>query len=183
MSDIIGFKECTKELKRLLDEIEANIKSASEAGPDALHAAVLTETRKLVDFTNRTEPEDIFDANEVENIRKIDQAADEARREIFGDSANVIIGRMQDRISLLNQLEKAVRQQAAENEREAKKIRLIPVCNAISAVTETLQAVKDSKEALSSEDPDEAAVKSKIESVLRAITALDKAAQDLFKPS
>ncbi|MBW1748559.1 MAG: hypothetical protein JRJ34_09220 [Deltaproteobacteria bacterium] len=183
MSDIIGFEACTQELRRLLDEIEANIKSASEAGPDAFHAAVLTETRKLVDFTNRTEPEDIFDANEVENIRKIDQTADEVRREIFGDSANVIIGRMQGRISQLNQLEKAVRQQAAENERGAKKIRLIPVHNAIDAVSETVEAVKDGKEALSDEDPDEAVVKSKIESVLRAITALDKAARDLFESS
>ena len=182
MSDIIGFEACTQELRRLLDEIEANIKLASEAGADALHAAVLTETRKLVDFTNRTEPEDIFDVNEVENIRKIDQAADEARREIFGDSANVIIGRMQERISQLNQLEKAVRQQTAENDRKTKNIRLTPVRNAIDAVTETVEAIKEGREALSDEDPNEAVVKSKIESVLRAITALDKASRDLFEP-
>jgi hypothetical protein len=183
MSDIIGFEACAQELKRLLDEIAENIKTAGENGPDELHAAVLTETRKLVDFTNRTEPKDIFDADEIGNIRKIDQAADEVRREIFGDSANVIIGRMQDRISQLNQLEKAVRQRAAENEREARKIRLIPVRNAIDAVTETVEAVKDTKEALSDENPDEAVVKSKIEGVLRAITALDKATRELFESS
>jgi hypothetical protein len=183
MSDIIGFEACAQELRRLLAEIAENIKTAGENGPDALHAAVLTETRKLVDFTNRTEPKDIFDADEVGNIRTIDQAADEARREIFGDSANVIIGRMHDRISLLNQLEKAVRQQAAGNEREAKKIRLIPVRNAIDAVTETVEAVKNAKEALLDGDPDEAVVKGKIESVLRAIAALDKAARELFESS
>lgn len=183
MSDIIGFEACAQELRRLLAEIAENIKTAGDNGPDALHAAVLTETRKLVDFTNRTEPNDIFDAHEVGNVRKIDQAADEARREIFGDSANLIIGRMHDRISQLNQLEKAIRQQAAENEREARKIRLIPVRNAIDAVTETVEAVKDAKGALSNEDPDEAVVKSKIESVLRAITALDKAAREIFESS
>ena len=179
MSDIIGFEACTQELKRLLDEIAENIKAAAASGPDALHAAVSTETKKLVDFTNRTEPKDIFDATEVENIRKIDQAADEARREIFGDSANMIIGRMHDRISQLNQLEKTVRQQAAKNEREARKIRLIPVRNAIDAVTETVEAFKKAKEVLSDEEADEAVVKSKIESVVLAIAALDKAAREL----
>ena len=179
MSDIIGFEACVQELKRLLDEIAENIKAAGEKGPDALHAAVLTEPRKLVDFTNRTEPEDMFDATEAENIRKIDKAADEARREIFGDSANTIIGRMHDRISQLNQLAKALKQQAAENELEANKIRLIPLRSAIDAVTNTIEAFKDAKEALSDENADEAVVKAKIESVLRAITALDKAAGDL----
>lgn len=183
MSDIIGFEACAQELRRLLAEIAENIKTAGENGPDALTAAVLTETRKLVDFTIRTEPKDIFDADEVGNIRKIDQAADETRREIFGDSANVIIGRMHDRISQLNQLEKAAKQQAAENEREARTIRLIPVRNAIDAVTETVEAVKDAKEVLLDADPVEAVVKSRIEGVLRAITALDKATRELFESS
>lgn len=179
MSDIIGFEACAKELKRLLDEIEENISDAGEEGADALHRAVRTEARKLVDFTNRTEPQDRSDTTEVENIRKIDQTADEARREIFGDSANTIVARMHDRISQFNQLEKAVRQQAAENELEADKIRLIPLRSAIDAVSDTIEAFKDAKDALSDENAVEAAVKSKIESVLRAITALDKAAGDL----
>jgi hypothetical protein len=99
MNKIIGFEACTKELKRLLDEVSENIRTADAKGSDALHEAVMTETRKLVDFTNQTEPKDIFDAIEVENIRKIDQTADETRREIFGDSANMIISRMHDRIA------------------------------------------------------------------------------------
>ena len=183
MSDLIGFEACTQELRRLLDEIAENIRTAGANGTDALHEAVLTETRKLVDFTNRTEPTDIFDADEVGNIRKIDEAADETRRKIFGDSADVIIGHMHERISQLNQLEKAVRQQAAENEREASKIRLVPVRNAIDAVTKTVEAVKDAKEALSDADPGEANVKNKIESVLQAIIALDNASRDLFGSS
>lgn len=179
MNKIIGFEACTKELKRLLDEVSENIRTADAKGSDALHEAVMTETRKLVDFTNQTEPKDIFDGIEVENIRKIDQTADETRREIFGDSANMIIGRMHDRIAQLNQLEKAVKQQAAENERAAKQIRLIPVRNAIDAATETVEAFKKARDALSDDKADEASVKAKIEGVLRAITALEKAAQDL----
>jgi hypothetical protein len=183
MSDIIGFEACAQELRRLLNEIAENLKTAGENGPDALHEAVLSETKKLVDFTNRTEPKDIFDADEFGNIRKIDEAADEARRKIFGDSANVIIGHMHERISQLNQLEKAVRQRVAENQREASKIRLVPVRNAIDTVTKTVEAVRDAKEALSDAVPGEAVVKSKIESVLRAITALDKAAREIFESS
>jgi hypothetical protein len=178
MSDIIGFEACKQELQRLLDEVASNIQTAGAAGPDALHAAVLTETRKLVDYTNRTEPKDIFDATEVENIRKLDQLADESRREIFGASADAIIGRIHDRASQLNQLAKAVKQQVAENERNAKKIRLIPVRNAIDAVTDTIEIFNQAKETLSDDDADEAAVKAKIEGVLRAIAALEKAAKD-----
>jgi len=179
MNNIIGFEACTKELKRLLDEVSENIKTAGAQGPEALHEAVMIESRKLVAFTNQTEPKDIFDTVEVENVRKIDQTANETRREIFGDSANTIISRMHDRIAQLNQFEKAVKQKAAENEREARQIRLIPVRNAIDAATETVEAFKKAKEALADDQADEAGVKAKIDGVVRAITALEMAAQDL----
>ena len=179
MNKIIGFEACTKELKRLLDEVSENIKAAGAKGPDALHDAVMTETRKLADFTNLTEPKDIFDPVEVENVRTIDQTADETRKEIIGDSTNMIISRMHDRISQLNQLEKEVKQKAAENEQGAKRIRLIPIRNAIDAATETVEAFKKARDALSDDKADEASVKAKIDGVVRAITALEKAAQDL----
>ena len=179
MNNIIGLEACTKELKRLLDEVSENIKTAGANGSDALHEAVMNESRKLVDFTNRTEPKDIFDTDEIENVRKIDQTADETRREIFGDSANTIISRMHDRIAQLNQLEKSIKQQAAENDRGARHIRLIPVRNAIDAATETVDAFKKAKEALSDDQAEEAGVKAKIDGVVRAIAALEKVAQDL----
>lgn len=183
MSDIVGFEACARELRKLLSEVTDNINAAGKKGSDALHDAVLAETKRLVDFTNRTEPADILNGAEIANIRKIDQSADDARREIFGNSADVIIGRIQDRISQLNQLEKAVRQEATANQQEAKKIRLVPLRNAVDAVTETIKAVKNAKEALSDDDPDEAAVKAKIESVLRAIAALENSAVGLLGPS
>ena len=101
------------------------------------------------------------------------------------DPAHLLIAlhHMQERISQLNQLEKAVKQQAAENEREAGKIRLVPVRTAIDAVIKTVEVVKDAKKALLDADPDEALVKSRIESVLRAIAALDKAAREIFESS
>lgn len=179
MSDIIGFEASANELRRLLQEIETNIKTASQTGDDKLHQAVMTEPKKLVDFTNRTEPENLLDSNEVDSIRQIDQQADKAVQEIFGNSAHEIINRMQSRIIKLNQLEKAVRQQAASNEDEAKKIRLIPVRNAVDSATETVAAIREAKDALSKDTPEEALVISKIDSVLRAISALKKAAEDL----
>jgi hypothetical protein len=183
MSDIIGFEACSRELRRLLDEIASAILAAGDAGPDALHAAVMKETRKLVDFTNRTEPADLLDAQEVDAIRKIDQAADEARQQIFGDSAGTIVSRMQDRISQLNQLEKAVRQETAVNAQEADRLRLIPVRDAIDAMTATVKAVRNSREALSADDPDEAVVRSRIDAVLRAVASLEKTTATLFKAS
>ena len=183
MSDIIGFEACAKELRRVLDEIETNINSARERGADALHTAVVTETRKLVDFTSRTEPKDISNEGERENIAKIDQAADEARRTIFGDSVNEIIGRLHDRIFQLNKLEKDVRHQAAENQRTAAKMRLMPVRNTIDAMTEMVETAKAAKDVLSSEDADEDLVKKRIEGVLRTITALHNASRKLFESS
>ena len=86
---------------------------------------------------------------------------------------------MHDRIAQLNQLEKSIKQQAAENDRAARQIRLIPVRNAIDAATETVDAFKKAKEALSDDQAEEAGVKAKIDGVVRAIAALEKVAQDL----
>ena len=66
MSDIIGVDNCTAELKRLLDEIEVNLTAAGEADADTLSRAVRTETRKLVDFTGRTEPKDRSEDDDVQ---------------------------------------------------------------------------------------------------------------------
>ena len=179
MTKFIGFEACSKELRRLFDEVAQNVGAAQAKGEDEFHNAVLTETRKLVDFTNQTEARDVADALEVENIRRIDQKADEMRREIFGVSANVIIARIQDRIAELNQLEKTVKQQIAENELSAKQIRLIPVRSAIDAATETIDAFKKARDLLADNQADEATIKVRIDTVLRALTALDKAAHQL----
>ena len=180
MSDIVGVEACVKELRRLLQEIETNLEAAGQAGEDQLHQAVITEPKKLVAFTNRTEPKNLFDSDEVESIRLIDQQADKAVQDIFGNSARQIINRMQSRMIQLNQLEKAVRQQVANNEEEARKIRLIPVRQAIDAATETVVTIRDAREVLSDNNPEEAVIKNKIDSVLRAVTALKKAAQGLM---
>jgi hypothetical protein len=179
MSDIIGFEACAEELRRLLQEIETNIQAAGEAGEEQLHQAIMTEPKKLVEFTNRTEPANLLDSDEVESIRQIDQQADKAVQDIFGNSAHQIINRMQSRIIQLNQLEKSVRQQAASNEEEARKIRLVPIRNAVEATTEVVVAIRDAKDMLANDNPAEALVKNKIDSVLRAITALKKATQEL----
>ena len=179
MSDIIGFDACAQELRRLLDEIAMGIQIADAKGADALHQAVISEARKLVEFTNRTEPQDLLDAAEVANIRKIDEAADEARRRIFGDSANAIIASLHERVSQLNQLEKAVRQQAAANEQEAKRIRLVPVRSAIDALGQAANAARAARAALSDENAEEAAVKARIEDLLRAVAVLVAASQAL----
>jgi len=176
MSDIIGFEAGAKELQRLLDEAKQKIRAARDEGPDAMQTAVDAETDKLVEFTNRTEPKD---QSEREAIRDLDRSADQAREEISRAESKEIITRIQDRASQLNQLTKSLKQQTADNERKAKEIRLMPVHNAIDAVTDTVEAFKAAKDALLDEEPDEAAVKSKIESVMRAITAVEKAARDL----
>ena len=179
MSDIIGFEACKNELERLLDEVERNIEATQAQGGQALHAAVMSETRKLVEFTGRTEPKDIFDNAEIESIEKIDELADEARRAIFGASADEIIRRIQDNASKLNQLGKAVKHEAAENTRRAKKLRFVPLRYVIDALTDTVEAVKAAKKELLDQDTEEAAVKAKINHVVRAIASLEKAARDI----
>ncbi|SEJ69914.1 hypothetical protein [Achromobacter sp. NFACC18-2] len=179
MSNIIGFAACSKELKRLLDDVAKIINAAKDKDSAAFDEAVITQSKRLVDFTNQTEAEDIFDAVEVDNIRSIDEQAEAARKEIMGKTAAEIINVMHGRIVLLNQLEKTVKQQTAENEHNAKRIRLIPVRNAIDAVTETIDAFKKARDALADDQPNEANVKARIDAVLRAISAVEKAAQDL----
>lgn len=179
MSKIIGFEACSAELKRLLNDVARNINAARGKDPAEFNDVVFTESKKLVDFTNQTEAEDIFDDEEVENIRRIDEQAEAARQKIMEAAAAEIIDRMHGRIAQLNQLEKEVKQQAAENERKANRIRLLPVRNAIDAVTETIDAFKKARDALADDNPNEANVKAKIDAFLRAISAVEKAAQEL----
>ena len=141
-----------------------------------MQAAVDIETDKLVDFTNRTEP---ADQSEVQIIRELDKLADQARKKISGTESDAIIIRIQNRASQLNQLAKSVKLQTEDNERKAKEIRLIPVRNAIGALTNTLEAFNAAKNALSDKYSEEVAVKSTIESVIRAIFAPEQAARDL----
>jgi len=179
MSNIIGIAACIAELKRLLDDIAKIINDAKGKGSAEFVAVVIAQSRRLVDFTNQTEAKDIFDAVEVENIRSIDEQAEAARKEIMGNTAAEIINNMHGRIAQLNLLEKQVKQQAAENEHNAKRIRLIPVRNAIDAVTETIDAFKKARDALADDNPNVANVKAKIDAFLRAISAVEKAAQEL----
>ena len=179
MSNIIGFAACSKALRLLLDDVAQNINAAKDKGAEVFDDTVIAQSGRLVDFTNQTEAADISDAEEVANIRSIDEQAEAARKEIMGKTAAEIINVMHGRIVLLNQLEKTVKQQTAENEHNAKRIRLIPVRNAIDAVTETIDAFKKARDALADDKPNEANVKSRIDAVLRAISAVEKAAQDL----
>lgn len=179
MSNIIGFAACSKELRLLLDDVSQNINAAKDKGAAVFDDTVIAQSRRLVDFTNQTEAADISDAVEVENIRSIDEQAEAARKEIMGKTAAEIINVMHGRIALLNQLEKTVKQQTAENEHNAKRIRLIPVRNAIDAVTETIDAFKKARDALADDKPNEANVKARIDAVLRAISAVEKAAHEL----
>ena len=174
MNNIIGFEACEKELQRLLEEVARNIDEARQQGADAVHSVVMSEAKKLVEFTGRTEPRDIFDAEEIENVRRVDQLADQARREIFGASADVIISRIQDRASQLNQLAKSVRQQTAETGRKAREIRLIPLRNTVDAMKDLVETFKAVRNDLTDQNGDEAALKSKIDSVVEAVTALEK---------
>lgn len=179
MSNIIGFAACSKELRLLLDDVSQNINAAKDKGAAVFDDTVIAQSRRLVDFTNQTEAADISDAVEVENIRSIDEQAEAARKEIMGKTAAEIINVMHGRIALLNQFEKTVKQQTAENEHNAKRIRLIPVRNAIDAVTETIDAFKKARDALADDKPNEANVKARIDAVLRAISAVEKAAHEL----
>jgi len=179
MSNIIGVAACIAELKRLLEDIAQKINAAKGKSSAEFDEVVIAQSRRLVDFTNQTEAKDIFDKEEVENIRRIDEQAETARQKIMGAAAAEIISGMHGRIALLNQLEKTVKQQTAENEHNAKRIRLIPVRNAIDAVTETIDAFKKARDALADDNPNEANVKAKIDAFLRAISAVEKAAQEL----
>ncbi|NJD05380.1 MAG: hypothetical protein FIA97_02640 [Methylococcaceae bacterium] len=179
MSDILGYEACKAELKRLLDEISANIEAAGASGPQALHAAVLSESKKLLDFTNRSEPADPLDSAEVENISQLDQLADDTRRQIFGDSARAIVGRIQDRAAQLDQLGEGIEQQSAANEGKAGRLRLKPIRNAIDALTTTADSIRQAKKTLSDDNATEAAIKADIDAVLDAISQLQDSAKQL----
>lgn len=155
------------------------LEAARHHSPEAHHQAVLVEARRLVTFTGRTEPKNIIDTKEIARIKNIDKLADEARQDIFGTSADDIIGRIQKRASQLNQLSKSVKQKATDNFRKARELRLIPLRNAIDVLTGSVKSIKIAGKNLQNDNTEEVVLKTRIDIVVRAITAPEKAVDDV----
>lgn len=80
--NIVGVKSSRAALTHLLNEIRIDLARAKANGGE--HETIIRVGQKLVDFTNQTEPADIFDQKEVNMIREIDSIAEDVRRKIFG---------------------------------------------------------------------------------------------------
>lgn len=172
MTDIVGFDAGKAELDRLLREARDAVQAAQAEGPDAVVAAVRAASEALVEFTNRTEPGDVFDSDEVEAIRRLDRLADEARREMNVAAMDMVISRIEDGSSRLNTLAKEVKRQALVNERTVRRNRLLPVREAVDSMTDLVEAVKQARDELDKDNPEEAVVAS-------ALGRLSKAYNDV----
>lgn len=81
-SGLIGIEVARGTLLNLLNEIELALKESKVNGTE--HDTKMYVTKKLVDFTNQTEPANVFDLDEIAAIEEIDAIADSVRRRIFG---------------------------------------------------------------------------------------------------
>ncbi|MNJ91377.1 hypothetical protein D3C87_90280 [compost metagenome] len=84
-SAIVGVSASKKAFEGLLFKIDQELQMARPKHGNKYDTAVLSVTQKLVDFQNRTEPSNIFDNDEVEEIRRIDQAAEDLAKKLRAD--------------------------------------------------------------------------------------------------
>lgn len=83
----IGFAAAKRGLEVLLINIDQELQLARQSrSRDVFYAAALSASKKLVDFTNQTVPKDIFNNAEVEQMRGIDEFAEQIRMQLIGNS-------------------------------------------------------------------------------------------------
>ncbi len=80
-SNIVGVQASRDALRSLLIDIDRELQAGRQNGTE--YETLLSVGQKLVDFTNRTEPSDVFNMDEIKQIRGIDQLAEELRSSLY----------------------------------------------------------------------------------------------------
>jgi hypothetical protein len=181
MTPIKGYEAGAKALTKLLREIRASISEAATEGEEAVRGASKAGREKLIDFTHATRAINMLDFEEFQVIKKLDELADSARRDLLLGAMEEIVGRIEDRASELNLLTKELDRQAGELEREALEIKLVPIRETIESLTDVIESFKEAKKALADNDSDQVAVSSKINKLIRSSKELMGAVDNLSK--
>lgn len=181
MSSIKGHEAAEKALRTLLETIEEDLKTARDSGEDdTVQKAVDKAARQLVVFTQSTRAQNPLDQDEVNAIKRIDELASDTRRKIRAARISELIERIEDAADELSQLSKDVEREAEENLEAARRLRLLPIKEAIEELTVVVDSLKETKTALKAADDSEKTVSMRIERLLKAFTDLKKSVKDAY---
>jgi hypothetical protein len=155
---IIGYPACKAELERRLSAIKARLDALPAGNEDALTAAVVDGLGQLSDFEADSLPENMSDSAEVAAIAKLDDLSKRTRGALSLQGLSKIIAGIRARADELAALAETLDEQTAANLSAEKKLRLVPIRNAIVSATATVEAFKVLKKSLRQNNRDEAAI-------------------------
>lgn len=155
---IIGYPACKAELARLLAMISSRMAALSPDDEDGLTDAVIASGDQLAAFEASSVPESMSDTAEVAAIAKLDALARAAAIDLNLAGLTQIIDGIRQRAEELAALTNMLDQQTVANVSAEKKLRLVPIRNAIVSATATVESFKILKKSLNQADPDEAAI-------------------------
>lgn len=168
---IVGVAACKAALDTLLDQLSARFAALPPADEDARTDAVIAANQQLSSFEAQSRPSDPSDAGEVAEIAALDALARKTRNDLtFGAIAD-IVARIKARADELEQLGQGIGNQTLANLETAKKLRLVPISNALRAAQTSIDALGVLKKQLKTAQPDEAGLAGSIEA---ALTAFDE---------
>lgn len=170
MSAIFGFDACSDRLSALLGQAQQ-----ARAAKDLDQASAIADD--LTAFTNDSRPTDPNDNAEADAIAKLDALAEQTADELTAFALAGAVGDVVDRSGEIAAIGATLGKQGSANQDEARRVRLVPVQELVTALTATVAQAKAVAATLDTSAPDEAAIVSAIAATLDQLQTLEAAAQ------
>lgn len=177
MSAIFGFAACQARLAQSIREIDASVQAAQ--GPVAKAQAANAGADALIDFTNDSRASDPSDAAEVAAIAGLDGLARDTANSLTAMAISGLVTSISARSLEVEAIGKKLGQQTLANLDGAKRLRLVPLRDAIDRMTDTVGAVKVLAKSLDTSKPDEQAIAAAAADLAARFEALKKAIDQL----
>jgi hypothetical protein len=168
----IGFAACKAELAGLLAEVKQNV--AAAAGLPAVQRAnaVRGQARRLEQFTAHSQPQDPLDDVEVDAIGKLNALAIETAIAIQTAQVAVAVQRIAARSSELASIGTELDQHSLDNLSDAKRLRLTPIRDAVTQLTDVVDTAKVLAKELEQQNPDEAEIVAAVDELASRLETL-----------
>ena len=170
MTPIFGFPACKARLDQMLSASAQEIAAAAPgAGRDD---AANRWADAFVDFANASRAQNPADQAEVDAIAKLDTLAlktsDDATAAAISGSVAAIVARAAELAAITLELNQA----AANAQSEEKRLRLVPIRDALTSIGDTITSAKALARSLDAANPDEQAIISGIDDLVARFAAL-----------
>ena len=171
MTSFVGVQACQEQLERLTREAGPALEAAKNAGDDAYLEARRQWARKFFDFKDATSA---ANPGEAEAIARIDAQAVAMAEKISFAPVSGIVDTIRSLSLEVEALGKSVKKESTANVESAKRGRLLPVKNAIDALTGAVNQIKVLKRNLKADDPDEQKIATEAQALIEKFETLKR---------